>query len=169
MSKQQREKQQLQSKARRYFGRGDLWKLFAATAQKLGRAAPTDKGTGYALLREFFATVPKVTKLTRIQQAAYRETAACWVRPTYDGDVTSDAFLSSYEWRRVRMVVLKQHGARCQCCGATAKDGVRLHVDHIKPRKHFPELALDTANLQVLCEVCNHGKGNWDTTDWRIA
>ncbi len=84
-------------------------------------------------------------------------------------DVNSDAFLASYEWRRVRMEALKRHGARCQCCGATPADGVRMHVDHIKPRRLFPQLALDVENLQVLCELCNHGKGNWDTTDWRGA
>lgn len=81
--------------------------------------------------------------------------------------VTTDSFLESYEWRRVRMIVLKRDGARCRCCGATPADGVRVHVDHIKPRKLFPNLALDLNNLQVLCEVCNHGKGNWDQTDWR--
>lgn len=81
----------------------------------------------------------------------------------------SDSFLESYEWRRVRMVVLKRDGARCACCGATPADGVRMNVDHIKPRKNFPELALDPRNLQVLCEVCNHGKGNWDQTDWRVG
>lgn len=80
---------------------------------------------------------------------------------------TSDAFLSSYEWRRVRMEALKKYGARCQCCGATPADGVKMNVDHIKPRKIFPHLALDVSNLQVLCEECNHGKGNWDMTDWR--
>lgn len=79
----------------------------------------------------------------------------------------SDTFLESYEWRRVRMVVLKRDGAKCACCGATPADGLRMHVDHIKPRKTHPALALDPKNLQVLCEVCNHGKGNWDTTDWR--
>ena len=79
-----------------------------------------------------------------------------------------NAFLSSYEWRRIRMEVLKKYGARCQCCGATAKDGVVINVDHIKPRRLFPQLALDINNLQVLCEVCNHGKGNWDMTDWRV-
>ena len=81
--------------------------------------------------------------------------------------VQTDEFLKSYEWRKLRMQVLVKYGARCQCCGATAKDGVRIHVDHIKPRKKFPELALVVANLQVACEVCNHGKGNWDETDWR--
>jgi 5-methylcytosine-specific restriction endonuclease McrA len=54
------------------------------------------------------------------------------------------------------------------CCGASPKDGIRVHVDHIKPRRDFPELALTFDNLQVLCEVCNHGKGNWDQTDWRV-
>lgn len=79
----------------------------------------------------------------------------------------TDAFLESYEWRRVRMEALKKYGARCQCCGATPADGVKMHVDHIKPRKLYPELALNLNNLQILCEVCNHGKGNWDMTDWR--
>jgi 5-methylcytosine-specific restriction endonuclease McrA len=80
---------------------------------------------------------------------------------------SSDEFLKSYEWRRVRMAVLKRDGAICACCGATRADGVSMHVDHIKPRRIFPALALDANNLQVLCEVCNHGKGNWDMTDWR--
>ncbi len=42
-----------------------------------------------------------------------------------------------------------------------------MHVDHIKPRRKYPELALSRSNLQVLCNLCNHGKGNWDETDWR--
>lgn len=78
----------------------------------------------------------------------------------------SDAFLATYEWRALRMRVLLRCGARCQCCGASAKDGAVIHVDHIKPRRTYPELALDEANLQVLCAVCNHGKGNWDETNW---
>lgn len=68
------------------------------------------------------------------------------------------------------MRVLIARGARCECCGASPqKHGVRLNVDHIKPRRFFPELALDETNTQVLCEDCNHGKGNWDQTDWRQA
>ena len=81
--------------------------------------------------------------------------------------VASDEFLSTYEWRRVRMMALKKYGPRCQCCGATPADGAVMNVDHIKPRKLFPSLALDINNLQILCHNCNHGKGNWDQTDWR--
>lgn len=82
-------------------------------------------------------------------------------------NVATDAFLESYEWRRLRMEAIKKHGARCQCCGATPADGIRINVDHIKPRKLFPQLALSLDNLQILCGECNHGKGNWDMTDWR--
>ena len=81
--------------------------------------------------------------------------------------IVSDAFLESYEWRVLRMKALKLHGARCQCCGASPKDGAVMNVDHVKPRRHHPELALDLSNLQVLCNPCNHGKGSWDDTDWR--
>lgn len=83
--------------------------------------------------------------------------------------VTSDAFLSTYAWRKLRMEALKKYGPRCQCCGATPADGAVMNVDHIKPRKKWPSLALDLNNLQVLCHDCNHGKGNWDETDWRSA
>jgi hypothetical protein len=85
----------------------------------------------------------------------------------YKGNVNSQEFLSSYEWRQIRMVVLKRDGARCSCCGASPETGEVMHVDHIKPRRKFPRLALDPNNLQVLCEECNHGKGFWDETDWR--
>lgn len=85
---------------------------------------------------------------------------------TYD-EANSDEFLSSYRWRQLRMVAIKMHGAKCQCCGASAATGAVINVDHIKPRRKFPELALVLDNLQVLCDACNHGKGNWDETDWR--
>ncbi len=79
----------------------------------------------------------------------------------------TDEFLRSFEWRRVRMMVLERDGAKCSCCGRTASDNVTINVDHIKSRKRFPELALDPDNLQVLCSDCNHGKGNHFNTDWR--
>lgn len=81
--------------------------------------------------------------------------------------IVSDAFLQTYEWRATRMQVLKRDGAICACCGASPANGAIMNVDHIKPRRLFPHLALDISNLQVLCGDCNHGKGNWDQTDWR--
>jgi len=96
------------------------------------------------------------------------QTKATPVRVFSSGaNVASDEFLRSYEWRRVRMMALKKYGAVCQCCGASPATGAVMNVDHIKPRKLFPNLALDVSNLQILCHDCNHGKGNWDMTDWR--
>ena len=59
------------------------------------------------------------------------------------------------------------HGRRCCLCGRTVKDGVALHVDHIKPRSKYPELALDIENLQILCDECDDGKGDRYEMDWR--
>jgi len=81
--------------------------------------------------------------------------------------IKSNEFLNSYEWRKLRQEVLLKYETRCMCCGAEPNGEVYLCVDHIKPRKTHPELALDISNLQILCNVCNHGKGNWHCKDWK--
>ncbi len=83
--------------------------------------------------------------------------------------LSSVDFYESREWRELRYKALKEHGAKCQCCGSSPADGIRLHVDHIKPRSKFPALQLVLSNLQVLCADCNLGKSNKDDTDWRPA
>lgn len=86
---------------------------------------------------------------------------------------TRDAFYRSWEWRTLRMEVLKAHGRKCACCGATPSDKdsggkpVRIQVDHIRPLSKHWHLRLDRTNLQPMCSECNQGKGAWDTTDWR--
>lgn len=80
--------------------------------------------------------------------------------------IKSPDFLKSFDWLQLRMSVLAKQGNSCECCGATPKDGVKICVDHIKPRKFYPQLALDVKNLQVLCEDCNFGKGNGFPVDW---
>lgn len=79
----------------------------------------------------------------------------------------SKDFLQSKAWKRLRIMAFEKYGNRCQCCGATPQDGVKLNVDHIQPRRLFPNLALSLDNLQILCEDCNEGKGNWNMSDWR--
>lgn len=76
-------------------------------------------------------------------------------------------FYQSWEWARLRYEVLKTYGRRCMCCGIHADDGATICVDHIKPRKRHPDLELEFSNMQVLCSLCNRGKGSDDTTDWR--
>ena len=80
---------------------------------------------------------------------------------------SGDDFLYSAEWRALRKNVLDRYGYKCMCCGAEPKDLRKINVDHIKPRRHFPDLALDEENLQVLCSNCNKKKGNRHHTDYR--
>ena len=84
-------------------------------------------------------------------------------------DPNSDEFLQSYQWRTLRFDVIAKYGNACQCCGATPdpKNGISINVDHIRPRKTHPHLALDINNLQILCNVCNHGKSNRHVIDFR--
>lgn len=78
-----------------------------------------------------------------------------------------DAFYLTWEWKKLRMKALERGGRRCACCGATPADGIRLVVDHIKPLGEFWSLRLELQNLQVLCDDCNMGKGNWLHKDFR--
>jgi 5-methylcytosine-specific restriction endonuclease McrA len=78
-----------------------------------------------------------------------------------------DDFYTSDLWRSIRYEALVRDGGKCCACGRTAKNGVVLHVDHIKPRSKFPELQFELHNLQTLCEDCNIGKSNTDQTNWR--
>lgn len=78
----------------------------------------------------------------------------------------SDPFFQRQDWRSLRYQALKVYGRICALCRTT--DG-KMHVDHIKPRSLFPELALEFKNLQILCEACNLGKSNRDSTDFRTT
>ncbi len=78
----------------------------------------------------------------------------------------SKSFLKSNEWKRLRFRVIHTYGRTCMACGHSAPSVV-IHVDHIKPRSKFPELALDFDNLQILCALCNEGKGTDFESDFR--
>lgn len=56
----------------------------------------------------------------------------------------------------MRYQVLVRDKATCQICGASKKDGVVLHVDHILPVAKGGKSTLD--NLRTLCDRCNLGK-----------
>lgn len=54
------------------------------------------------------------------------------------------------DWERIRRIVLRRDGGRCQSCGALANQ-----VDHVTAGDdHSP------SNLQALCEPCHQRKTN---------
>jgi hypothetical protein len=63
---------------------------------------------------------------------------------------------------RLRALVLMRDGARCQLCGAEAREGAKLHVDHIVPWSRNGATVL--SNLRVLCHMCNIGKSDVEST-----
>ncbi|MBQ7400294.1 MAG: HNH endonuclease [Clostridia bacterium] len=56
----------------------------------------------------------------------------------------------------LRYDILRRDGFRCQLCGSTADDGVKLHIDHIVPVSKGGRT--EKSNLRVLCDRCNFGK-----------
>jgi len=68
---------------------------------------------------------------------------------------TSEIFFKSKKWKDFRFRCFSEMERNCVICGATDK----LHLDHIQPRSIYPELAFDFNNMQILCEICNQGKG----------
>ena len=65
-------------------------------------------------------------------------------------------FYSMAAWKRARYEVLTRNPA-CLICGASAKTGARMNVDHIKPLSKRWDLRLTMSNLQTLCASCNWG------------
>ena len=58
----------------------------------------------------------------------------------------------------LRYEILKRDRFRCTICGRGQEDGVKLHVDHIKP---VSKGGLTTPeNLRTLCQDCNLGKSD---------
>ncbi|MFT3950814.1 MAG: HNH endonuclease signature motif containing protein [Oscillospiraceae bacterium] len=58
---------------------------------------------------------------------------------------------------RLRYEILTRDKSTCQICGASAKTGAKLHVDHIIPVSKGG--LTEARNLRVLCDACNLGKG----------
>lgn len=80
---------------------------------------------------------------------------------------SSNSFYQTKEWRKLRYQAFKEYGNNCAVCGRSPKDGLVMHVDHIKPRSLYPHLALEITNLQIMCEECNVSKSNKDNIKWR--
>lgn len=137
-----------------------------------GRRAMYDAVDRGAFCDTFGIERHDVVTFEQIQKnaAKYGQHVSAPARPTVH---TKDEFYASWEWRTLRMEVLKEQGATCNCCGASKGDRdmagkpVKIVVDHIKPLSKHWHLRLDKSNLQVLCDECNMGKGNWDETDFR--
>jgi predicted restriction endonuclease len=62
-----------------------------------------------------------------------------------------------------KKVILERDGYKCVVCGRGIKDGVELHVDHIKPKDKGGEATIE--NGQVLCGQHNYQKKMLNQTE----
>lgn len=67
----------------------------------------------------------------------------------------------------IKNEIRAKHGMICACCGCKIRLTINRHVDHIKPKKTYPECEFLYTNLQVLCRPCNAHKSAYDDEDWR--
>lgn len=111
-------------------------------------------------------------EVDRLKRKAMRGSSGARLNGLSDNEMAArlrgsgDSFLASAEWKELRRLMVEKHGAKCMCCGFVPKHPWQINVDHVKPRRFYPELALDEGNLQVLCARCNKAKGN-KVTDYR--
>ncbi len=70
-------------------------------------------------------------------------------------DEESKRFYHSGAWRRVRERALQRDHYICQLRLSPDCTTVATEVHHIKPRKKYPELALDLSNLTSCCWWCH--------------
>ncbi|MGI6596142.1 MAG: HNH endonuclease [Candidatus Ratteibacteria bacterium] len=62
-----------------------------------------------------------------------------------------------------KKLILKRDGYKCVICGRGKKDGVDLHIDHIKPKDLGGEATIE--NGQTLCSQHNFIKKNFKQTE----
>lgn len=62
-----------------------------------------------------------------------------------------------------KKAILKRDGYKCVVCGKGLKDGVELHIDHIKPKDLGGEATIK--NGQTLCSKHNFMKKNLNQTE----
>lgn len=150
--------------------------LLACEARAFGIAYPPKNGW-LQKFGDIEITSDMAQRLRSALEASGKQSAAAgvrvldvaWIELKKTPGANDPDFLNSKAWKRLRLQALNKHGRKCQCCGSSPATGAVLNVDHVLPRRLFPQLALHLDNLQVLCCDCNEGKGNWDMTDVRPA
>ena len=70
----------------------------------------------------------------------------------YDPDFVQNRQLDDFTEEQ-KKAILKRDGYKCVICGRGRKEGVELHVDHIKPRYLGGKSVVE--NGQTLCSRCN--------------
>ena len=80
----------------------------------------------------------------------------------YDPDAVTERVLEDFTPAQ-KEIILERDGHKCVVCGRGERDGLDLHVDHIKPRNRGGKATLE--NGQTLCTQHNNLKKQLDQTE----
>lgn len=69
-----------------------------------------------------------------------------------------DSFYDTPLWRNLRRTILNRDNGICKYCESKGIAKAGNIVDHILPRKLFPELEVDESNLVTCCDKCHNRK-----------
>jgi hypothetical protein len=166
-SASQSQKQWIEGRAARINGRGFS---FGRELQNKTAASPHWRNPHMAL---FWTGQERSVPVLKLR-------AGCVVSSTHLSDIPTGFFGSQHEDaaeqstehtfvyrvpvpKRLRFRVMRRDGFRCQLCGLTQKDGIRLEVDHKVPVAKGGKTVIE--NLWTLCHPCNNGKSDSDLYD----
>lgn len=110
--------------------------------------------------------VKKRERLIKKQEKKYQKLLSLRINWDKGSFFNTQTFYQSKEWQTIRVLALEKYGRRCHLCG-NKPPNVILHVDHIIPISVNLDKRLDIDNLQILCELCNRGKSNHSTKNYR--
>lgn len=80
----------------------------------------------------------------------------------YDPNLKTNRYLEDFTEEQKKEILMRD-GYKCVICGKGLKDGVELHVDHIKPKDLGGKATIE--NGQTLCAQHNFMKKNFKQTE----
>ena len=117
----------------------------------------TTKGQAMAIVRDKKGGLYiYITLLSLTASPALSLTDRTGKRQKELAQMAKDNFYSSRPWKELRRKALARAGYRCEWCGVSVRGKGASRVDHIRPRKQYPQLALAISNLRVLCPGCDN-------------
>lgn len=66
-----------------------------------------------------------------------------------------------YNHKEVKQQLNKETNGKCAYCESKISQVSYPNIEHILPKKHFPELTYEWSNLTFVCSVCNINKENY--------
>lgn len=82
-----------------------------------------------------------------------------------DPEVPAEAAIR-YRHRDIKAALIRDSHEKCIYCESAPRHVAPGDVEHIKPKRHFPDLVVDWENLGFVCPECNTAKGDYfDNTE----